>query len=59
MFEVRAAAAAAGGDFEAAISHQEQAIHKARELAWNTQAMEGRLASYESGKVWLGDLFGS
>ncbi|HEY2274451.1 MAG TPA: energy transducer TonB [Steroidobacteraceae bacterium] len=57
MFEVLAAAAAAGGDFAAAVSHQQEAIRKARDLAWNTQAMERRLASYKGGKAWQGDLF--
>ncbi len=57
MFEALAAAAAAGGDFAAAVSQQERAIRKARELAWNTHAMEERLASYKGGKAWAGDLF--
>lgn len=57
MFEALAAAAAAGGDFAGAVSHQETAIRKARDLAWSTHAMEERLASYKSGKAWQGDLF--
>ena len=57
MFEALAAAAAAGGDFAAAVSQQEAAIRKARDLAWDTHAMEERLASYKSGKAWQGDLF--
>jgi uncharacterized protein len=57
MFEALAAAAAAGGDFAAAVSQQETAIRKARELSWNTHAMEERLASYKGGKAWQGDLF--
>lgn len=57
MFEALAAAAAAGGDFAGAVSQQETAIRKARELAWDIHAMEGRLASYRSGKAWQGDLF--
>lgn len=57
MFEALAAAAAAGGDFAAAVSQQETAIRKARDLAWNTHAMEERLAAYKSGKAWQGDLF--
>ena len=56
MFEVLAAAAAAGGDFAAAVTQQETAIRKARDLAWNTHAMEERLASYKGGKAWQGDL---
>jgi TPR repeat protein len=57
MFEVLAAAAAAGGDFADAVRQQEVAVRKARDLGWNTHAMEERLASYKSGKAWQGDLF--
>ena len=57
MFEALAAAAAAAGDFAGAVSQQETAIRKARDLAWNTHAMEQRLASYKGGKAWTGDLF--
>ena len=57
MFEALAAAAAAGGDFAGAVSQQETAIRKARDLAWDTHAMEERLSSYKSGKAWQGDLF--
>jgi TPR repeat protein len=58
MFEALAAAAAAGGDFGGAVSQQENAIRKARDLKWDTHAMEERLAAYKSGKAWQGDLFG-
>ncbi len=57
MFEALAAAAAAAGDFAGAVSQQETAIRKARDLAWNTRAMEERLAFYKGGKAWAGDLF--
>lgn len=57
MFEALAAAAAAGGDFAGAVSQQEIAIRKARDLKWDTHAMEERLASYKGGKAWQGDLF--
>jgi uncharacterized protein len=57
MFEALAAAAAAGGDFAGAVAQQETAIRKARDLSWNTHAMEERLASYKGGKAWQGDLF--
>jgi hypothetical protein len=57
MFEALAAAAAGGGDFAGAVSQQEIAIRKARDLKWNTHAMEERLASYKGGKAWQGDLF--
>lgn len=56
MFEALAAAAAAGGNFAGAVSQQQTAIGKARDLAWNTHAMEERLAAYKSGKAWQGDL---
>ena len=59
MFEALAAAAAAAGDFARAVAQQETAIRKARDLAWNTHAMEERLASYRGGKAWQGDLFAS
>jgi hypothetical protein len=57
MFEALAAAAAAAGDFAGAVAQQQTAIRKARDLAWNTHAMEERLASYKGGKAWAGDLF--
>src|SRR4029077_11835336 len=57
MYEALAAAAAAGGDFASAVSQQETAIRKARDLTWNTHAMEERLAAYKGGKAWQGDLF--
>jgi len=56
MFEVLAAAAAAAGDIDAAVDHQETAIHKARALGWDTRAMEQRLAAYKGGRPWQGDL---
>jgi predicted HAD superfamily Cof-like phosphohydrolase len=56
MFEVLAAAAAAGGDFAGAVSQQELALRKAHDLAWHTRAMEERLASYKGGKAWQGEL---
>src|SRR5262249_30845339 len=57
MFEALAAAAAAAGDFAGAVTQQETALRKARELAWDTHAIEERLAAYKSGKAWQGDLF--
>ena len=57
MFEALAAAAAAGGDFAGAASQQQTAIRKARDLSWNTHAMEERLAAYRGGKAWQGNLF--
>jgi hypothetical protein len=57
MFEVVAAAYAANGDFSSAVSTQKQAVHKAKELAWNPSMMEARLAAYRSAQPWFGDLF--
>ncbi len=57
MFEAVAAAAAAAGDFSAAVAQQETALKKARELGWNVRAMDERLTSYKHGKAWQGDLF--
>ena len=56
MFEVLAAAAAANGDFAGAVSQQELALRKARDLSWHSRAMEERLASYKGGKAWQGEL---
>ncbi|HWZ62202.1 MAG TPA: energy transducer TonB [Steroidobacteraceae bacterium] len=56
MFEVLAAAAAAGGDFDGAVSQQETAVHKARDLRWNTRAMEQRLSAYRDHRAWQGGL---
>jgi TPR repeat protein len=57
MFEVLAAADAAGGDFAGAAAQQQIAIRKAHELGWNTRAMEQRLAAYRDGRAWQGELF--
>jgi uncharacterized protein len=57
MFEALAAADAANGDFAGAVAQQQIAIRKARDLAWNTRALEERLAAYRGGRVWQGDLF--
>ncbi|MGO9802344.1 MAG: TonB family protein [Steroidobacteraceae bacterium] len=56
MFEVLAAADAAGGDFAAAATQQQSAIRKARELQWDTRAMEERLSTYRDHRAWQGAL---
>jgi uncharacterized protein len=56
MFEVLAAADAAGGDFSGAVTQQQIAIRKAHDLEWNTRAMEERLAAYRDRKPWAGEL---
>jgi len=58
LFEVLAAAAAAGGDLPGALARQQTAIRKAHDLGWNTRAMEQRLATYRERRPWYGDLFG-
>lgn len=56
MFEVLAAAAAAAGDFSGAVSQQETAVHKARDLKWDTRPMEQRLSAYRDHRAWQGGL---
>lgn len=57
-FEIRAAAAAASGDFEAAIKDQTRAIAMAKKLRWDPAPLDERLAHYQAGKAWHGDLLG-
>ena len=54
--EVIAAAYAANGDFAKAAQRQARAIETAKDLYWNTSAMQTRLASYKESKTWSGDL---
>ncbi|HEV2285998.1 MAG TPA: hypothetical protein VGR80_08145, partial [Steroidobacteraceae bacterium] len=58
LFEVLAAADAAGGDVRGAVARQQTAICKAHDLGWDTRALEERLGIYKQGKPWYGDLFG-
>jgi TPR repeat protein len=58
LFEVLAAADAAGDDLAGAVARQQTAIRKAHELGWDTRAMEQRLAVYKDRKPWRGALFG-
>jgi uncharacterized protein YeeX (DUF496 family) len=57
-FEIRAAAEAMLGDFEAALADQKTALEKAKEFRWDVAAQQERLASYRASKPWTGDLFG-
>jgi hypothetical protein len=56
MFEIRAAAEAAGGDFPHAVKSEQKAIHMARKLAWDLGPLEQRLLRYESHHPWWGNL---
>jgi TonB family protein len=55
--EIRAAAQAFVGNFEAAQSDQRHAIRKAKALNWSTAPLENRLNAYAAGQTWTGDLF--
>jgi TonB family protein len=54
--EVRAAAKAWNGDFEDAAKSQKIALSRARKLGWDVAPLEARLAGYEAGKTWTGNL---
>jgi hypothetical protein len=55
--EIRAAALAQSGNFNAAQKAQKSAARTAKKLGWNTAPQEARLAEYAAGKAWSGDLF--
>jgi TPR repeat protein len=57
MFEALAAAEAANGDYWKAGNNQWTAVKRGKELNWNTQLMEERLALYRKSRPWSGDLF--
>ncbi len=54
--EIRAAALAATGMYQAAVEIQNLAIKRAKSLEWDTASMEDRLSSYSAGQAWVGDL---
>ncbi|HEY2037579.1 MAG TPA: hypothetical protein VGG96_11235, partial [Steroidobacteraceae bacterium] len=54
--EVRAAAQAAGGDFADALLTEKKAIAEAHHLGWDLSPLQARLAIYQAGKPWYGDL---
>ncbi|MGE0582564.1 MAG: energy transducer TonB [Steroidobacteraceae bacterium] len=55
-YEALAAARAASGDFKGAVAPQKSALAAAEALHWNTALMRERLAAYEAGRMWYGDL---
>lgn len=57
MFEALAAASAANGNFAEAATREQAAVSRARELNWDTLAMQQRLAAYRAGRSWQGDVF--
>jgi len=54
--EVMAAARAQSGQFGNAVSLQKRAIGAAQRFKWETTPMRDRLAHYEAGKAWTGNL---
>lgn len=56
MHEALAAARAATGDFKGALAPQKRALAAAEQLHWNPAAVHERLAAYEAGRMWYGDL---
>ena len=56
-FEIRAAAYAMQGKFPDALKDQRKALKMAQSLGWETASQTTRLAQYEAGKPWTGDLF--
>lgn len=54
--EIRAAAQAADGDFAHAVASEQKAISQAHYLKWDLTPLQARLASYQAGKAWYGDL---
>jgi TonB family protein len=57
FYEIRAAAEAMLGDFEAAQKDQKTAVSRARKYGWNLADQQARLASYQASKPWTGNLF--
>jgi uncharacterized protein len=56
-FEIRAAAYAMQGKYPEALKDQRKALKMAQSLGWETASQTARLAQYEAGKTWTGDLF--
>ena len=56
VWEVRAAANAARGDFKAATKDQARAVKEAVELGWDLTPLQQRQDLYASNQTWSGDL---
>ena len=56
MWEVRAAADAAGGRFKDAVHDQARAINQAAALGWYMAALHEREESYAADRPWAGNL---
>ncbi len=56
VLEIRAAAQASAGNFSDAAATEQEAIAKARWLHWDLAPLNERLARYQSGEPWFGNL---
>lgn len=55
-FEIRAAAQAGQGQFADAQASEKKAMRRAHALRWDLSPLAARLAAYQAGKPWYGDL---
>ncbi|MGC1520206.1 MAG: TonB family protein [Steroidobacteraceae bacterium] len=56
VWDVRAAANAARGDFKAALKDQTRAVQEATALGWDLTPLQNRQDLYASSQAWSGDL---
>lgn len=56
MFEIRAAAQAANGDYRGAVKSEQKALGQAAKLQWDLGPLNERLARYQAGQTWTGYL---
>jgi TonB family protein len=56
LSEIRAAAAAALGDYKTAGKYETQAVEQATKLSWDVSPLIARKTLYESQRPWTGDL---
>jgi TPR repeat protein len=55
-FEIRAAAQAASGQFAEAVRSEQRALAMAKGLQWDLTPLNERLARYQNGQAWYGNL---